>query len=70
MIFEIFLITTDMSFISVMMLEGQDDFLRAERELFQWCITIESEVEFDVELKQVAEEEVDHLRFFDSQWSN
>ena len=59
-----------MSFISVMMLEGQDDFLRAERELFQWRIRIESEVEFDVELKQVAEEELDHLRFFDSQWSN
>ena len=59
-----------MSFISVMMLEGQDDFLRAERELFQWCIRIEYEVEFDVELKQVAEEEIDHLRFFDSQWSN
>ena len=59
-----------MSFISVMMLEGQDDFLRAERELFQWCIRIESEVEFDVELKQVAEEDVDHLSFFGSQWSN
>ncbi|KZR77273.1 hypothetical protein PMIT1320_00562 [Prochlorococcus marinus str. MIT 1320] len=59
-----------MSFISVMMLEGQDDCLRAERELFQWCILIESEVEFDVELKQVAEEDVDHLRFFDYQWPN
>ena len=59
-----------MSFISVIILEDQDDFLRAERELFQWRIWIESEVEFDVELKQVAEEEVDHLRFFDSPWSN
>lgn len=53
-----------------MMLEGQDDFLRAERELFQWSIRIESEVEFDVELKQLVEEEVDHLRLFDSQCSN
>ena len=53
-----------MSFISVLMLEGQDDFLRAERELFQWCIRIESEDEFDVELKQVAKEEADHRRSF------
>ena len=53
-----------MSFISVMMLEGQDDFLRAERELFQWRLRIESEVEFDVELNQLALEEPDHPRFF------
>ena len=53
-----------MSFISVMMLEGLEDFLRAERELFQWRIRIESEVELDVELKQVAEEEADHRRSF------
>ena len=53
-----------------MMLEGLEDFPRAERELFQWRIRIESEVELDVELKQVAKEEADHLRFFDSQWSN
>ena len=51
-----------MSFISVMMLEGQDDFPRAERALFQWRLRLESEVEFDVELKQVAEEEADHRR--------
>ncbi len=59
-----------MSFISLMMLEDQDDFPRAKRELFQWRLRIELEVEFDVELKQVGEEEVEHLRFFDSQWSN
>ena len=53
-----------MSFISVMMLEGQDDFPRAEWALFQWRLRIESELEFDVELKQVAEEEADHRRSF------
>ena len=53
-----------MSFVSVTMLEGQDDFPRAERELFQWRIRIESEVELDVELKQLAEEEADHHRSF------
>ena len=51
-----------MTFISVMMLEGQDDFPRAEQELFQWRIRIDSEVELDVELKQGAEEEPDHRR--------
>ncbi|ABM77126.1 Conserved hypothetical protein [Prochlorococcus marinus str. MIT 9303] len=53
-----------MSFISVTMLEGQDDFPRAERELFQWRIRIESEVELDVELKQLAKEEAEHHRSF------
>ena len=53
-----------MSFVSVMMLEDQDNFPRAERALFQWHIRIESEFEFDVELKQVAEEEADHRRSF------
>ena len=53
-----------MSVVSVTMLEGQDDFPRAERELFQWRIRIESEVESDVELKQLAEEEADHHRSF------
>ena len=53
-----------MSFIRVMMLEGQEDFARADRELFQWRIRIESEVELDVELKQLAEEEADHHRSF------
>jgi len=49
-----------MSFISVMMLEGQDDFRRAEQESFQWRIRIDSEIDLDVELKQGAEEEPDH----------
>ena len=49
-----------MSFISVMMLEGQDDFHRAEQESFQWRIRIDSEVELDVELTQGVEEEPDH----------
>ena len=51
-----------MSFISVMTLEGQDDFPRAEQGLVQWRIRIDSEVELDVELKQSAEEEPDHRR--------
>ena len=51
-----------MSFISVMMLEGQDEFHRAEQESFQWRIRIDSEVELDVELKQGAEEEPVHRR--------
>ena len=51
-----------MSFISVMTLEGQDDFPRAEQGLVQWRIRIDSEVELDVELKQGAEEEPDHRR--------
>ena len=53
-----------MSFIRVMMLEVQDDFPRAELELFQWRIRIKSEDEFEVDLKQVVEEEADHRRSF------
>jgi len=53
-----------MSFISLMMLERQDSVPRAEQELFQWRIRIDSEVDLEVELKQRAEEDPDHHRSF------